>query len=168
MELTYSNLKSRPRVLKAVTGIGQTEFSLLSQPFAQAWEAHHRKYTLEGKPRERLPGPRKNNTFKCTEDLMIFILYHYRANPTQELMGITFNLSQPKVWLWIQALEPILLQSLKKLKLLPVRDSAALNELLIDSVTVIMDGSERPVRRPKYEQKEFYSGKKRNIRSRTT
>lgn len=164
MKLNYTTLKSRPRLLKAATGIGQKEFAMLTDPFTQAWEVRQRKYTLEGKVRQRGAGQRKNNTFKCTEDLMIFILHHYKANPTQEMMGLTFNLPQPKVWLWIKALEPILLQSLKKLNLVPVRDSISLNHGLIDSVTVILDGSERPVRRPKYDQKEFFSGKKRGTR----
>lgn len=168
MELNYSNLKIRPRLLKAATGLGPKEFTLLIGSFAQAWEARNGKYTLEGKVRQRGAGPRKNNTFKCTEDLMLFILHHYKANPTQEMMGLIFNLPQPKVWLWIKALEPILLQSLKKLNLVPVRDSVSLHHGLIDSVTVILDGSERPIRRPKYEQKEFFSGKKRDIRSKTT
>ena len=34
----------------------------------------------------------------------------------------------------------------------------------IKSVTVILDGSKRPVRPPKYDQKEFFSEKKRGIR----
>lgn len=96
--------------------------------------------------------------------MMIFILYNYKAYPTQELLGVTFNLTQPKTSLWIKALEPILMQSLKKLNLIPVRDSVALNRELVESVTVILDGSERPVRRPKYDQREFFSGKKRDIR----
>lgn len=164
MKLTYSNLKPRPRVLKAVTGIGLKEFSLLVTPFSNAWESHNRKWTLEGKPRQRNFKFRKNNSFKCTEDMMIFILYNYKAYPTQELLGVTFNLTQPKTSLWIKALEPILMQSLKKLNLIPVRDSVALNRELVESVTVILDGSERPVRRPKYDQREFFSGKKRDIR----
>lgn len=164
MKLTYSNLKPRPRVLKAVTGIGLKEFALLITPFSNAWEIHNRKWTLEGKTRQRNFKFRENNSFQSIEDMMIFILYHYKAKPTQELLGVTFNLTQPKASLWISTLEPILMQSLKKLNLVPVRDSAALNHELVESVTVILDGSERPVRRPKYDQKEFFSGKKRGTR----
>ena len=56
------------------------------------------------------------------------------------------------------------MQGLKKLNLVPVRDSVAFNHEPVGSVTVILDGSERPVRRPKYDQKEFFSEKKRGIR----
>ena len=164
MKLTYSNLQPRPRVLKAVTGIGLKEFALLITPFTNAWESHNRKWTLEGKRRQRSFKFRENNSFQCIEDMIIFILYNYKANPTQELLGVTFNLTQPKVSLWIKALEPILIDCLKKLKLVPVRDSDSLNHELVESVTVILDGTERPVRRPKYDQREFFSGKKRDIR----
>jgi hypothetical protein len=55
--------------------------------------------------------------------MMVFILYDYRHNPTQEFMGLHFGLSQPKVAMWIKVLEPILLTSLEKLKLVPARES---------------------------------------------
>jgi hypothetical protein len=90
-------------------------------------------------------------------------LYDYRHNPTQDFIGIHFNLTQPKVAMWIKVLEPILLESLERLKLVPVRDSQKLNNRLIESVTILMDGTERPINRPKYDQKEYYSGKKSNI-----
>jgi len=95
--------------------------------------------------------------------MLIFILYDYRHNPTQEFMGLHFELTQPKVAMWIRVLEPILLNSLGKLKLLPERESEKLNAHLIESVTILLDGSERPINRPKYDQKEYYSGKKNNI-----
>ena len=96
--------------------------------------------------------------------MLIFMLYDYRHNPTQEFMGLHFNLTQPKVAMWIKVLDPILEESLKKLKLTPQRDNAGLNDRLIESVTVLFDGSERAVNRPLYDQKEYYSGKKNNTR----
>lgn len=96
--------------------------------------------------------------------MLILILYDYRHNATQELMGLHFELSQSKVATWLKVLEPILEDSLKELGLMPQRDSEGMNERLIESVTVLLDGSERPINRPLYDQKEYYSGKKNNIR----
>jgi len=79
-------------------------------------------------------------------------------------MGLHFDLTQPKVALWIRILDPILEKSLKGLGLIPERDNDGLNHRLIESVTVLFDGSERPINRPLYDQKEYYSGKKSNIR----
>ena len=93
--------------------------------------------------------------------MLILILYDYRHNPTQDFMGLHFDLTQPKIAAWIKVLDPILETSLKKMGLTPERDNEGLNERLIESVTVLFDGSERPINRPLYDQKEYYSGKKR-------
>lgn len=91
---------------------------------------------------------------------MIFILYDYRHNPTQDFMGLHFHLPQPKVAMWIKVLEPILLRSLERLKLVPQRESDKVDKRVIESVTILLDGSEGPINRPLYDQKEYYSGKK--------
>jgi hypothetical protein len=162
MKLSYANLKIKPSRIKSATGLSLKEFDSLCPTFEEVWDDHISQYTFEGKKRERSRKIRKNNTFKHVEDMLIFILYDYRHNPTQDFMGLHFRMTQPKVAMWIKVLEPLLLQSLKRLDLVPVRDSDALDALLIDSVTILLDGSERPVNRPKYDQKEFYSGKKSN------
>lgn len=168
MKLTYTNLKIKSSLLKSATGLSLKEFDYLLRSFLEHWQAYNKRYTFEGKPRERARKPRKNSTFKCDEDMLVFILYDYRHNPTQEFMGLHFNMTQPKVAAWIKVLDPLLERSLKKLKLTPQRDNAGLNDSLIESVTVLFDGSERPTNRPLYDQKEYYSGKKNNTRSKTT
>lgn len=161
MNLSYENLKKKG-VVKSTTGLGIEEFEFLLPAFQERWDKYIGQYTFEGKPRVRGRKVRKNNTFKSVEDMLVFILYDYRQSITQEMMGLHFNISQPKVAAWIKVLEPILGSSLKKLKILPARDSSGLDKQLIGSVTILLDGSERPVNRPKYDQKEFYSGKKSN------
>jgi hypothetical protein len=163
MELSYKNLKVKSSLIKSATGLSLKEFDYLISAFEEAWNKFIDKYTFEGKPRIRMRGSRKNNTFKRVEDLMIFILYDYRHNPTQEFIGLHFRLPQPKVAMWIKVLEPILQESLERLKMTPIRESHKLNDRLIESVTILLDGSERPINRPKYDQNEYYSGKKSNI-----
>lgn len=162
MELSYINLKVKSNLIKSATGLSLKEFDYLSPTFDEKWKEFIDSYTFEGKHRTRMRGRRKNNTFKCIEDMLIFILYDYRHNPTQEFIGLHFSLTQSKVAIWIKVLEPLLLKSLETLKLVPVRESQKLNNRLIDSVTILLDGTERPVNRPKYDQNEFYSGKKSN------
>jgi hypothetical protein len=164
MKLSYKTLKSKSSLIKSATGLNLKEFDSLVPTFEIAWNNYISKYTFEGKKRNRSRTIRKNSRFKCVEDMLILILYDYRHNPTQDFMGLHFGLTQPKVALWIKVLEPLLLESLDKLHLLPVRDSEALDERLIESVTVLLDGSERPINRPKYDQQEYFSGKKTNIR----
>lgn len=162
MKLSYNKLKGKSNLLKSATGLNLKEFDYLKPTFERSWKHYITNHTFEGKPRIRGRTVRKNSTFKTIEDMMIFVLYDYRHNPTQEFMGLHFQLMQPKVAMWLKVLEPILLESLTQLKLVPVRDSNKLNNRLIESVTILLDGSERPINRPKYDQKEYYSGKKNN------
>lgn len=163
MDLSYKNLRVKSSLIKSATGLSLQDFDYLMPSFEKAWNKYINLYTFEGKPRIRGRTVRENSTFKNAEDMLIFILYDYRHNPTQEFMGLHFSLPQPKVAMWIKVLEPILLESLDKLKLVPVRESQKLDNRLIESVTILLDGSERPINRPKYDQKEYYSGKKSNI-----
>ena len=168
MKLSYRILRARSSLIKSATGLNLKEFDYLHPVFKASWDAYISKYTFEGKRRTRSRTIRKNSTFKCTEDMLIFILYDYRHNPTQEFMGLHFQLRQSKVAVWIKALEPILLDCLNRLKLTPVRESEKLDSRLIESVAVLFDGSERPINRPKYDQNEYYSGKKNIIQSKIT
>jgi hypothetical protein len=162
MHLNYKKIKVKSSLIKSATGLSLKEFDFLVLPFDKKWEHYISRYTFEGKKRQRIRAVRKNNTFKSAEDMLLFILYDYRHNPTQDFMGLHFELTQPKVAMWIKVLEPILEASLKESNLLPERDTGGMNDRLIESVTVLFDGTERPINRPLYDQKEYYSGKKTN------
>jgi len=164
MKLTYQKLKIKSSLIKSATGLSLDQFDYLAPSFEKSWRAHMSRYTFEGKKRKRAWKGRSNSSFKSLEDMLIFILYEYRHNPTQDFMGLHFNLPQPKVAMWIKVLEPLLLDSLRQMNLVPQRTSDSLDDRLIGSVTVLLDGTERPINRPKYEQEEYYSGKKRSIR----
>ena len=101
MNLSYENLKAKSSLIKSATGLNLEEFDYLMPAFEDAWDKYITLYTFEGKPRIRGRTVRQNSTFKCVEDMLIFILYDYRHNPTQEFMGLHFSLPQPKVAMWI-------------------------------------------------------------------
>lgn len=164
MKLNYKKLKTKSSLLKSATGLSLKEFDYLLPTFESYWDKHISQYTFEGLPRQRSRKIRVNSTFKSAADMLIFILYDYRHNPTQEFMGLHFELPQPKVAMWIKVLEPLLVKSLHKLKLTPQRDSAGLDKRVTESVTLLLDGSERAINRPKYEQENYYSGKKSTTR----
>ena len=112
MKLNYASLQVKNSLLKSSTGLGVKEFLILLPSFEKAWNTYNSRYTLEGLERQRICTVRKNNRFKCVEDMLVFILYDYRHNPTQEVMALHFELTQPKVALWIKVLEPLLLKAL--------------------------------------------------------
>lgn len=127
-----------------------------------AWRSHLRLYTLEGKPRDRNSFVRSNTVLRTAEDRLLFILYHLKGNVIQELMAITFKMKQPQVSVWIKLLSKLLREALDKQGFLPARNVDQLKKLLEKESTVIVDGVERSIQRPKdyEEQKEYYSGKK--------
>ena len=85
-------------------------------------------------------------------------------------MGITFEMTQAQVSLWIKLLSKLLRDSLEKQGYLPKRKVEQLKKTLEKESTVILDATEREIQRPADNevQKEYYSGKKSVILSKTT
>ncbi len=79
-------------------------------------------------------------------------------------------MSQPKANLWIHSLHPILNQTLAELGELPARQMQNVVFDEEESELYYHDGTERPIQRPidAELQRQYYSGKKSNTRSRTT
>jgi len=170
MRLTYKKIKDKPEVLISLTTLRREEFEALSEFFEQSWQDYIRKYTLEGKPRNRSASIRSNTTLRTAEDRLLFILYHLKGNAIQQLMGITFEMTQAQVSLWIKLLSKLLRDSLEKQGYLPKRKAEQLKKALEKESTVLLDATEREIQRPvdNEVQKEYYSGKKSVILSKTT
>jgi len=170
MKLTYKKIKDKPEVLISLTTLRREEFEALSEFFEQSWQDYIRKYTLEGKPRNRSASIRSNTTLRTAEDRLLFILYHLKGNAIQQLMGITFEMTQAQVSLWIKLLSKLLRDSLEKQGYLPKRKAEQLKKALEKESTVLLDATEREIQRPADNevQKEYYSGKKSVILSKTT
>lgn len=164
MKYSYDSLIKRPRVLHALTGLKPEQMAHLLPVFEQKWEDWISLHTFEGLPRQRAYRPRKNSSFPRSADMLIFILHHHRHNLTQELMGFEYELDQSKVSRWITNLAPLLEGALDQLGLVPASTSRELDDLLVETTTLIVDATERTVQRPKYDQQDYYSGKKRDTR----
>jgi hypothetical protein len=81
-------------------------------------------------------------------------------------MSVLFGFDRSCAWDWVHRLMPILEQALGHKQALPERKLRSMAEFLErfpDVKKVILDGTERPVQRPKdpETQKENYSGKKK-------
>lgn len=170
MKLTYEKIKNNPQVLISLTTLRREEFEALSEFFEQFWQNHIQRYTLEGKPRNRKTGVRSDTVLRTAEDRLLFILYHLKGNSIQQLMGITFEMTQAQVSLRIKLLSKMLRDALERQGFLPKRKVEQLKKVLEKETTVLLDATERQIQRPAdYEvQKEYYSGKKRIILSKTT
>jgi hypothetical protein len=162
MGLQLDKIRKNPVQFLSLTGFTPAEFDDLAIEFRIEWEQYSSHYTLEGKPRQRIALPRKTNVLPGVQDKLLFILVYLKTFPIQELQAATFSMTQPQANFWIHLLSPILRKTLKRLRELPERNSQKLEQLLKDCPDILLDGTERPVQRPRdaEQQKDCYSGKK--------
>jgi len=170
MRLTYKKIKTKPQVLISLTSLRQEEFEDLSWHLEQSWTSYMKQFTLEGKPRNRGASVRTNSVLSTADDRLLFILYHLKGNAIQELIGITFEMTQAQVSLWIKLLSKLLREALERHGYLPTRKVDQLKKMLENESTVLLDATEREIQRPMDDevQKDYYSGKKSVILSRIT
>jgi hypothetical protein len=86
-------------------------------------------------------------------EMILLLLLYYRHYITQEFVGMLFGLHKSNVCRIIRRLEPILLKTMS----LPQRDQLSPEEIK----DLIIDATENQIERPKRDQKQYYSGKKK-------
>ncbi len=165
MGAILSAIEKNPKEIKRLLGIDQEQ---LRQLVAQAELIHSQKQEEieRNKLRVNKKGGGKKPKLSPQEQILLTLVY-LRHSPTFQLLGIQFGVSETTAndifhyWLPIisEALPPSLLEQVKKFE----GDYEWLQELLSE-VQLIVDTSEQARERPRdyQEQKEFYSGKKKN------
>jgi hypothetical protein len=166
MSLQYTKIKASEAVLISLTGLNQPQFEKLLSAFENQYQKLYGKYNLRGQLRQRRQTKKISDKLPEVEDKMFFILTYVKNYPTQQVQASMFDMTQPQCNGWIKILMPMLNEALSELGLLPARNSDKAKRKLEGEEEVIIDGTERPIPRPKdYEvQKEYYSGKKNGIR----
>jgi hypothetical protein len=153
--MKYEEARTKPRVFQQLTGLKIEEFDKLKGAFQKASE--------EEEPRESPAG--RKAVLRTYEDKLFFILFYLRHYPTQEVVGFLFGISQGQANQWIHRLTPIVKKALGEEKELPARTAADAQELMeaCPERAFILDGTERPVRRPQdsEDRRKDYSGKKK-------
>lgn len=172
--MDYHTTRKNETQFLSLTTLYPAEFDLLLPYFAAQWYKFYRTYTLEGKRRNKANWqPMKDTpTLATVEKKLFFLLTYYKQHPLQQFHAASFELSQPKVSLWVKHLTPLLEKALKKLGCLPCRDGSSLDQFLthFDKVEFItQDVVEQTTPRPVADdaQKEMYSGKKKPIPTKT-
>jgi len=171
MAKSKAEFKIRKGKLVNFTSITESEFEYVLPFFEKSFDSYFKHRTLDGTLRVRVSSKRNDSVFKKAEDGLFFILFYLKSYPTEEILAGMFGLYQPQVNVWKRLLQTILEDSFVSMNVLPSRDNKKLN-LLIKEMglkDVIIDATERQIQRPKDNavQKEYYSGKKRLIRSKT-
>lgn len=164
--ITFKQLKNKPSVFRSLTGLRLKAFNELLPAFCQAYEEDlDRRDKQRELPRQRGRGGGRKGALPDIEDKLVFILFYFRFYPVQVLQGYLFGMGQPQANEWVHRLTPILNQALGYEKQLPARQTRDIEQVLAacPGLEFIIDGTERPIRRPKDNdrQRDHYSGKKK-------
>jgi len=161
--MNYHAARSQPHVFRQLTGLTLEAFDQLLPAFQGAYEADARQRRTQ--PRQRAAGAGRKAVLATAEDKLFFILFYFRHYPTQEVLAFWFGFSQGQANQWIHRLTPLLHQALGREQQLPARSAAALADVLqaCDLPELVLDGTDRPTRRPRdpQRQRRTYSGKKK-------
>ena len=157
-----------PRALRSITGLNLPEFAALALAFDQAWhQAEQDRPLLRAQhPRIRRCGAGRNGSLPSIRAKLLFILLWFKVYPTFDGMGVLFGLHPSQACRWAHRLTPVLEAALKRKLCLPARRAANLEEIFASFTelrTFLIDGTDRPVRRPKNgrKRKARYSGRKK-------
>ena len=164
--ITNETLKNKPSVFKAFTGLTPRAFEKLLPAFVQAYEADlNRRDQARAQPRQRQRGGGRQGALPTLADKLLFILFYFKYYPVQVVQGYFFGMGQPQANEWIHRLTPLLNEALGYEQQLPARQArdAATILAVCPGLAFIIDGTERPLRRPKEKdrQRQHYSGKKK-------
>lgn len=164
MRMNYEELKNKPKTLQSLTGLTPKEFEALLAPFGNAWDAYV-DAIFKRPSRQRAYGAGRKAELEKLADKLLFILVYFRLYPTQEVQGYLFGLGQAQANEWVHRLSYVLNQALGEERHLPTRAPSKLEAFLsaCPSLEFIIDGTERPINRPKDQEdrKTYYSGKKK-------
>jgi len=154
--VNYQNIRTNSKQFLSITSLSVTKFDELLPHFDQAWQAHITQFTLDGLPRVR-PFEGIKDPFGSSAQKLFFILAYQKNASLQEFFAAAFELNQSNCNKWIHLLSPILDKSLEAY--CPKRNIEEVN--FIEGEIYLTDATERPVQRDTYEQKNFFSGKKK-------
>ena len=149
------------RLLRALTGLNSKAFQSLLLTFTQVYEQ-----TLRDKPRQRSVGGGRKARLRTFEHKLFYILFYFKCYPTFDVAGILFDIDRSQAHHWAHRLQPILEAALGEKKALPERQINSVQafiERFPGVERVVMDATERPIKRPtdSEKQKLNYSGKKK-------
>ena len=159
----------KARLLRALTSLDRVEFARLEEGMDKLLASERAERRHDGLPRQRAFGAGGPGKLPTTQARLLFLLFYFKCYPLQEVLAFLFGMSQPQACEWIKKLTPQVNRVLGRELLLPARRPADLDTLLKEVPELrllVLDGVERPVRRPKDkdDQKKDYSGKKKSHR----
>lgn len=155
------------RLTLALIGLTPQEFVDLLPAFKQVWQDKKQSdYRKNRKRRVRKPGGGRKGFLREMRDKLFFILFYYKCYPTYDVLTFFYGFDRANGFRRQEQLTEILEKTLGKKMALPERRLRKIEEFLEmfpEAKEVFVDGTERPIQRPKdsNRQKDKYSGKKK-------
>ena len=150
-------LRARADLFFRLSGIVLEDFELLVCQLDPIWleSEHHR---LSRTVRQRAIGGGMNYRLEFAEQLLLCLMY-YRTYTSQAFMGLVFDVSSPTVCRRVVAMTELMAGHFR----VPERKVRLSVSEKDDLLYLMVDGTERPVQRPKKpaHRKAKYSGKKK-------
>ena len=169
MHLSYTQVVKRPALLHRLTGLNVKEFEVLQESFSAQYDQQVIQPRVSAPSRKRAAGGGQKGALPEMADKLLFILVYTRIYPLLIVQGMFFGMAESKACKWVGILLPILDAALGRSHVRPKRAKGhSLEEIIeqfpaLKDLGVLTDGTERPIRRSKddQKQKEAYSGKKK-------
>ena len=157
------------RQFKGTYGVSFEEFDVILSEFGPLVEAAKKEAVAQkwqDKQRIRKEGGGNKEKLPTSAHKLCFVLYYLKNYPTFDTFGTVFGMSSGHANKCLHLYWPFLVKTLDQLDVLPKDSFESLEEFQgylkqhqIDKILV--DATERLIERPKNNQKEFYSGKKK-------
>lgn len=159
--LKIESVIRQDRLLRALTGLNRKAFESLLSTFQQQYQQ-----SLQSESRKRAVGGGRKAQLQTIAAKLFFILFYFKCYPTFDLAGFIFGIHRSQAHYWVHKLQPILEKTLGTKMVLPARQLNSIEEFIERYPRVkrvMIDGTERPISRPKDQdrQKLNYSGKKK-------
>jgi hypothetical protein len=164
--LHIERVLKQTRLCLALTGLRPEEFLNLLTAFAEALKRKKQRDYANNPDRERNLGGGRKGFVPSVSDKLFFVLLYYKCYPTYDVMAFFYGCNRSNAMRRQKYLSGILESTLGKKLVLPKRQLRNVEDFLKafpEAKEVFIDGTERPIQRPKDSQKQKanYSGKKR-------
>ena len=164
--MNIERLLKNERLMLALTGLNSKEFLGLLPVFAKVWqEKKIEQHNINSTGQRAIGGGRKG-FLKTIPEKLFFILFYYKCYPTYDVMSFFYGCNRSNAFHRREELGIILESVLGQKLVLPERQMKSVEDFLRafpEAGEVFIDGTERPIQRPKdkEKQKNNYSGKKK-------
>ncbi len=128
--ISLEQAKRTDRLMRATTSLTVAEFEALARRLSVVWTVLQAQQTVSGQARQRRPGGGRKGCLATLELKLFFLLFYYKAYPTQDVMGLLFGITQGQVSDWVGRLTAVVSQLMELHK--PARTARQLKDLLAD------------------------------------